>query len=123
MTDQDDARSALFFLLKKAASKLRTYSQSRQKIPRGYLRVDLNRAIEASHCVLSVVVGNQMFECVVLGSPVHEIGITAIEGFEIVGFYRLCIDQRLRLGVGQRMQHDSIDHAEYGSVGSNTRSQ
>src|ERR1700722_17461243 len=117
VTDENHSRSRFLFIRSESAAKFRTDSERRDQIPGHYLRIHAQRPLLSRQNVGTVVIGNQMFERVVLRAPIKEIGIAYVIGLRIVRVKRLRLDEPLRLIVGQRPQHDCIDHAEDRRIG------
>src|SRR3954451_5055053 len=102
MTDQNNLGSLLFLIGSESTSKLRAYSKCRKQVPRSDLAIQLDGPIETGEYKQRIVVRNQVFERVVLRSPVEEIGIRSGSGLRIMRIDGFRLHQPLWMVVGQR---------------------
>src|ERR1700751_767937 len=65
MADQNDPRPCLFFVRRKSAAEFWLYAERGKKIPGHNLTLQLHCAIESSQRETTVVIRDQVLECVI----------------------------------------------------------
>src|SRR3569833_1615615 len=112
MTDENNHGSLLFLIGSESTFLFWVYSQRRQQIPGSDLCIQLDGTFQSCQHKRRIVVRHQMFERMVLRSPVEKIGIRGGVRLWIVGVYGFRLDQPLWLPVWQRSEHHRVHHTE-----------